>query len=103
MVAHYLSAWYYVYLIQTHVLFVHEMWDADAGRSVQQTTSTPKASWLWDALNKEMMLMVGLYLSLATWFFLWAHPDHRVVNYTFFEQWSESEVEELNFFIVAPH
>jgi len=25
MIAHYLSAWYYTYLVQTHVLFVHEM------------------------------------------------------------------------------
>lgn len=27
----------------------------------------------------------------------------QTVNYTFFEQWSETEVEEINFFLVAPH
>jgi len=103
MVAHYLSAWYYTYLVQTHVLFVHEMWDADADRSTQLTTSSPKASWLWDALKKEGLMMITLYLGLGALFFLMAHPDSRVVNYSFFEQWSEAEVEEINFFIVAPH
>ena len=47
--------------------------------------------------------MVSLYLSLGIAFFLMAHPDFRVVNYGFFEQWSETEMEEINFFIVAPH
>jgi hypothetical protein len=103
MVAHYLSAWYYTYLVQTHVFFIHEMWDPDANRSVQQTTSTPKASWVWDALKKESLAMLALYLALAALYFLLAHPDARVVNYSFFEQWSEAEMEEINFFIVAPH
>lgn len=44
MVAHYISAWYYLYLVQTHILFVHEMWDADSNRSTQLNTSSPKAS-----------------------------------------------------------
>jgi len=47
--------------------------------------------------------MFVLYKALAVVFFLLAHPDMRVVNYGFFEQWSESEMEEVNFFIVAPH
>lgn len=47
--------------------------------------------------------MFSLYLALAALFFALLHPDFRVVNYNFFEQWSETEMEEVNFFIVAPH
>ena len=44
----------------------------------------------------------GYLLGAAAFVFL-MHPDSRTVNYSFFEQWSEAEVEEINFFIVAPH
>lgn len=103
MIAHYLSAWYYTYLVQTHVTFVHEMWDASGQRSTQQNNLTPKASWVWDAIKKEVLFMFSLYLGGMLGFFLLAHPDVHVVNYSFFEQWGEAEVEEVNFFIVAPH
>lgn len=48
-------------------------------------------------------MMIALYVGLAISFFFMMHPDSRVVNYGFFEQWSETEMEEINFFIVAPH
>lgn len=47
--------------------------------------------------------MFVLYKTIAVLFFFMAHPDAKVVNYAFFEQWSETEMEEINFFIVAPH
>lgn len=47
--------------------------------------------------------MFTVYLSLALWFGLWFYPDLYVVNYSFFEQWTETEMEDINFFIVAPH
>lgn len=47
--------------------------------------------------------MVVLYGTLATTYLTMAHPDAHVVNITFFEQWSETEVEDINFFIVGPH
>lgn len=103
MAAHYISAWYYLYLVQSHILFVHEMWDADSDRSTQQATFTPKSTWVWDAIIKEGMTMLALCIFLSVVFFVYVHPDNRVVNYSFFEQWSESEMEEINFFIVAPH
>ena len=103
MIAHYISAWYYTYLVQAHVLFIHEMWDASSNRSTQQTTSTPKGSWVWDAIKKEVLTMFALYKGLAILYLLMLHPDVHVVNYGFFEQWSETEMEEVNFFIVAPH
>lgn len=47
--------------------------------------------------------MFSLYWMTALLFALWYHPDRYVVNYTFFEQWTETEMEDINFFIVAPH
>ncbi len=47
--------------------------------------------------------MFALYKGLAVLYLFMLHPDVHVVNYGFFEQWSETEMEEVNFFIVAPH
>jgi quinol-cytochrome oxidoreductase complex cytochrome b subunit len=103
MVAHYILAWYYALLVQAHILFVHEAWDADAARSAQQDAVTPKASWGWDAIKREVLVMLAAFLAFALSSALQAHPDNRVLNYSFFEQWSEAEVEDINFYIVAPH
>lgn len=102
-ITHYILAYYYIFLVQLHIMFIHESWDSDSAHSSQLDSITPKLSWLWDGLKKEVSSMWTLYLLLGT-FFLWiAYPDQRVINYNFFEQWSEAEVEEINFFIVAPH
>ena len=103
MVAHYISAYYYTYLVQLHVMYVHEMWDADANQSSHQDTSSPKYTWIWDAMAKELLMTFSIYLTLALVFFSWLHPDMYVLNTTFFEQWTETEMEDINFFIVAPH
>lgn len=103
MIAHYVVAWYYTYLVQLHIMFIHEMWDADSAQSTQQDATTPKQSWVWDALKKEALLMVAVYVMAMSLFTADGHPDARVVNFNFFEQWSEAEMEEINFFIVAPH
>jgi len=47
--------------------------------------------------------MFLFYTIVMTWFISLAYPDSHVVNFSFFEQWSEAEVEDINFFIVAPH
>jgi ubiquinol-cytochrome c reductase cytochrome b/c1 subunit len=103
MIAHYLISLYYTYLLQLHVMYIHESWDAESAQSSQQDYILPKMSWLWDSLPKEAATMFTAYTVLMTWFIYLAYPDLCTVNYTFFEQWSEAEVEELNFFIVAPH
>lgn len=103
MVGHYISAYYYTYLVQLHVMYIHEMWDADANQSTHQDTTSPKFSWIWDAFKKEVMCMFSVYLGLALVFATWLYPDFYVVNYSFFEQWTETEVEDINFFAVAPH
>ncbi len=103
MVAHYLISYYYIYLLQLHIMYIHESWDVDSAQSIQYDSLLPKFSWLWDALKKELVIMFLFYLILTTWFIILAYPDIYVVNYSFFEQWSEVEVEDLNFFVVAPH
>lgn len=104
MLAHYVTAWYYTYLVQAHVIFIHEMWDADANRSAQLTAAAPKGSWLWDAFKKEVLTMFALYKTIAILCYVTSHPDvAHALCYGFFEQWSETEMEEVNFFIVAPH
>lgn len=103
MIAHYVIAWYYIYLVQTHVMFIHEMWDIDSGLSEPQEGNTPKGSWVFDALQKEAAMMLFLYILSMTIILRQTHPDLKVVNFNFFEQWSEVEVEDINFFIVGPH
>lgn len=44
MIAHYVLAWYYVYLVQTHVMYIHELWESDSNKGATQDGSTPKAS-----------------------------------------------------------
>lgn len=46
MLAHYICAYYYTYLLQLHVMFIHEAWDADSNLSAPQDSQTPKLSWL---------------------------------------------------------
>lgn len=46
MVAHYVVAWYYIYLVQVHVVFIHEAWDADSGTSAPQDNASPKLTWV---------------------------------------------------------
>jgi hypothetical protein len=52
---------------------------------------------------RENLFGLGFYLSTFLWFANDMFPGAYVVNFTFFEQWSEAEVEDINFFIVGPH
>lgn len=100
---HYGLAFYYLHLVQAHVVHVHEAWEASAAQSTRQDSTKPKASWGWDAIKKELTSMFVLYKLLAVVFVVAVHPDSRVLSFSFFEQWNETEVEEANFYIVAPH
>jgi hypothetical protein len=44
MIAHYLVSYYYTYLLQLHVMYIHESWDADSGHSSQLDSTLPKLS-----------------------------------------------------------
>lgn len=86
MIAHYIISYYYTYLLQLHVMYIHEAWDAESAHSSQLDSVTPKLSWVWDALKKEVSTMFLFYTILMTWFTVLAYPDSYVVNYSFFEQ-----------------
>jgi len=86
MVAHYILAWYYTYLVQSHVLHIHESWDLNSGSSAPQDGSTPKLSWYLDALQRESMVMGGLYTALMTYFQMADRPTSRVITFEFFGQ-----------------
>jgi quinol-cytochrome oxidoreductase complex cytochrome b subunit len=66
MIAHYLAAYYYTYLLQLHVMYIHESWDSESAHSTQQDSTTPKFSWVWDALKKEASTMFLFYTILIT-------------------------------------
>ena len=86
MIGHYVIAWYYIYLVQIHVMFIHEMWDADSGVSAPLDGSSPKLSWVFDALQRESAMMLALYVFFMSYFAYQSHPDPKPVNFNFFEQ-----------------
>ena len=102
-IGHYIIAWYYFQLVQLHIMFIHEMWDYDSGLSSPMSSNSSKVSWLYDALQRESAMMLALYLFLISYYVFLSHPDTKPVNFYFFEQWSQDEVEDINFFIVGPH
>jgi len=52
---------------------------------------------------RENLFGVSLYGFFFLQFANDMYPAPYVVSFTFFEQWSEAEVEDINFFIVGPH
>ena len=102
MVLHYLTPWYYLYLVKLHLFFCHESWDSDSGENVYEDKSGSYISWFYDGLLKE--LQDGWYWSLYIFIYFWLH--HFVpstVNYFFFERWNIAELDEIRFYAVAPH
>jgi hypothetical protein len=39
MVLHYLTPWYYLYLVQLHAMYCHESWDSDSGDNTLEDKS----------------------------------------------------------------
>ncbi len=60
-------------------------------------------AWVWDALKRENLLAFCVYVFFFLKFLGDLFPVPYVVSFMFFEQWSEAEVEDINFFIVGPH
>ena len=48
-------------------------------------------------------MMVSLYVGAMTYFVYLRRAQKRTVDFGFFEQWAEVELEDMNFFIVGPH
>jgi quinol-cytochrome oxidoreductase complex cytochrome b subunit len=102
MVLHYFTPWYYLYLIQLHVMFCHESWDTDSGEQTYEDKSGSYVSWFYDAFLKEIQDAWYWTLYVFVYFFL-HHFNPYVVNYFFFERWNISELDEIRFYGVAPH
>ncbi len=102
MVLHYFTPWYYLYLVQLHVMFCHESWDSDSGENVYEDKSGSYISWFYDAFLKEIQDAWYWTLFVFTYFFL-HHFNASTVNYFFFERWNISELDEIRFYGVAPH
>lgn len=102
MVLHYFTPWYYLYLIQLHILFCHESWDSDSGETTYEDKSGSYISWFYDAFLKE--IQDAWYWIIFFSFFFWLHHFNPLtVNFFFFEKWNIAELDEIRFYGVAPH
>lgn len=102
MVLHYFTPWYYLYLIQLHVLFCHESWDSDSGETTYEDKSGSYISWFYDAFLKE--LQDAWFITTFVFIYFWLHHlNAGSVGYYFFERWNISELNEIRFYGVAPH
>lgn len=102
MVLHYFTPWYYLYLIQVHIVFCHELWDSDSGESTYEDKSGSYISWFFDALLKEIQDAVYWVILGYVYFFI-HHSQPETVNYFFFERWNIAEYDDIRFYGVAPH
>jgi quinol-cytochrome oxidoreductase complex cytochrome b subunit len=102
MMLHYFIPWYYLYLIQMHVLFCHESWDSDSGESTYEDKTGTYLSWFYDAMLKEFQ--DGYYwVTFVFLYFFLHHFNGGAVNYFFFERWNCAEMDEVRFYGIAPH
>ena len=102
MIFHYITPWYYLYLIQVHVLFCHENWDSDSGDATYEDKSLSYVSWFFDAFQKE--LQDGWFWAVTVGIFWWEHIFHLPTTaFNFFERWNIAENNDIRFYGVAPH
>lgn len=102
MVLHYISPWYFYYLVQIHTLYCHESWDSDSDKNVYEDKTVMILAWYYDALTKEVSDAVSM-VKYVFGIFLIHHYDVMPVLFQFFEKWNISELDELRFYGVAPH
>lgn len=102
MLMHYFTPWYYLYLVQLHVMFCHESWDTDGGENTYEDRSVTLVSWFFDAFIKEMQ-DAWFWSSFVFSYFAVHYFDSGTVNYFYFERWNIFELDEIRFYGVAPH
>lgn len=102
MMLHYITPWYYLYLVKLHILFCHEAWDSNSGKNTYENKISTFLSWLYDAFHKETH--DSLLIVILSYFYFWSHyVDSSAVKYYFFERWNISELDDIRFYGVAPH
>ncbi len=102
MMLHYFTPWYYLYLVQLHVMFCHESWDTDQRENTLEDISGSYFSWLYDASVREMQ-DAWFWSQFVFVYFVEHHFHTSTVNYHFFERWNVSELDEIRFYGVTPH
>jgi ubiquinol-cytochrome c reductase cytochrome b subunit len=102
MLLHYLTPWFYLYLIQVHVMFCHESWDTDSGENTLEDKSSTYVAWFYDAFLKEIQ-DAWFWTQFVFVYFILHHFNASTVTYHFFERWNISELDEIRFYGVAPH
>lgn len=100
---HYYLAFYFLFLVQLHIMFIHERWEDKSINSISINGNFINISWFFDALKKEIFESSLLYFIIFFFFCFNYFFDKKAINYNFFEQWSESECEDINYYHVAPH
>lgn len=99
---HYVTPWYYIYLVKIHILFCHEGWDSRSSKNVFENKISALISWWNDAFHKETS--DALVMVLVSYLYFWSHfIEISALKYYFFERWNISELDEIRFYGVAPH
>lgn len=83
MLLHYISPWYYIYLVQMHMHLCHEGWSAKSEKETYEDKTTNWISWFYDAFLKELSDSAQMLL-VAYLFFFFHHYDLFAVHYFFF-------------------
>lgn len=102
MVMHYITPWYYLYLVKVHIMFCHESWDSDSEKGIYEDKTNTWITWFYDAFWKEMQDSWNIVVACYCYFWF-HHFDINAVHYSFFERWNISELDEIRFYGVAPH
>lgn len=102
MLLHYITPWYYLYLVKLHIMFCHEGWDSDSEKGTYEDKSTSWVTWFYDAFWKEIQDSWHIVICTYCYFYL-HHFDIHSTAYHFFERWNIAELDEIRFYGVAPH
>ena len=102
MILHYISPVYYLTLVQLHIFYCHESWDTGSNFNTHESKKLSYVTWFYDAFSKEFG---DAWFNIIVFFsYFWHHSFYAFPNnYFFFEHWNTYEVEDINFFQVAPH
>ena len=102
MILHYISPVYYLTLVQLHIFYCHESWDTGSNFNSHESKKLSYVTWFYDAFSKEFG---DAWFNIIVFFsYFWYHSFYVFpTNYFFFEHWNTYEIEDINFFQVAPH
>ena len=102
MLLHYLTPWYYLYLLQLHVLFCHESNEVERDAASQDNSAGSHPARLHDVFLKE--LCVAWFTAIAA---LICTTASRYIALCYWgtacDHWSTVQLSEVRFYNVTPH